>query len=140
MILFGLSSLILSIIFFSYYKSDNFNIIQESIFIHHVPISTNLVYTHTKNNYYLINQNVAQYSSYIVTEKSNVGTIYKMIVHIKLNTKKIKDYGTKSNFNCVVKFKISEKYNYIALEVFEEHRFATKNNRKFLFLFLLKIH
>jgi hypothetical protein len=103
MILFGVSCLILSMIFLSYYKSDNLKIIQESIFIHHVQNSRNSVYTYTKNNHFLINQNVAQYSSYIVTEKSNVGTIYKIIVHIKLNTKKVINYGSISDFNCIVK-------------------------------------
>jgi hypothetical protein len=39
-----------------------------------------------------------------------------------------------------VKFKISEKYNYIDLKVFEEHKFDTPYNRKVSFIFDPNIH
>ena len=51
----------------------------------------------TNNHKYLINANVAQYSSYIITEADDIKkkTVLKIITHVKLNNNKIKNYGNK---------------------------------------------
>ena len=87
-ILLGIVSLVTSLVLLYNYNSDTFQIIPESIINRNISKSKCIA-----NNNYLINQHVAQYSSYIVTENSNETANLKIIVHIKLNTKKIKKYG-----------------------------------------------
>ena len=90
----------------------------------------------TNNHKYLINANVAQYSSYIITEADDIKkkTVLKIITHVKLNNNKIKNYGNKSNFKCIVKLLFNSVVRHVELEAFEENKFATSLNRKFVFL------
>lgn len=60
--------------------------------------------SYSSNYAYLINNNVAQYSSYIIIDNNKENRIYRIEALIKINYKYIRDDGEKENFSCLIKF------------------------------------
>ena len=60
---------------------------------------------YNQNYEYLVNNNLAQYSSYIIIDKNDQNdTIYTIEVFVQLNVKRVKKYGSMDNFTFVIKF------------------------------------
>ena len=76
---------------------------------------------------YLINNNVAQYSTYIIVDRDDASNIeYRIEAYITLNKKYIKDFGEKENFKCLVKLEAIE-------EVIEIEAIDSIKNSKMLY-------
>jgi hypothetical protein len=78
-----------------------------------------------KNNIYIINNNVAQYSTFIVIDQDDMNKIeYRIEAYIYLNYRYIERFGPKENFLCMVKFldKIKNIEKTIEIESSESDR------------------
>ena len=86
------------------------------------------------NNYYVTNNNIAQYSSYIIIDNDNTDTEYRVEVIIEYNVKYIKDFGIDNNFVCILKYYISKsKVEIIELHPVDSVKINVWENRKFIF-------
>ena len=84
------------------------------------------------NYQYMINNNLAQYSSYVIIDKdSRNKTIYTIEGFVQLNLKYVKKFGTKKDFLCLVKF-LNNINETIELEVTHWPKFKWDYNRKII--------
>ena len=96
------------------------------------------------NNNFMINNNIAQYSSYIIIDKDkSKNTICTIETFIQLDHRYLNNYGEKENFKCLLK--IVENVNnsiveeeVIELEVSESPKFNWNFNKKLIFNFNLE--
>ena len=95
---------------------------------------------YSRNYEYVINNNIAQYSSYVVIdEDENNNKFYKIEALIKFNyitlIQSIKEFGSKENFTCLVKL-LSEKNmeEVIEIEAVEMPKFGTDFAAKLIFI------
>ena len=80
----------------------------------------------TRNHRFLINNNVAQYSSYIIVDRDiEDKTEYRIEVYVLLNQRYTRNLISKEKFKCVVKFNIPELADIIEIESIE----SSKNSR-----------
>ena len=95
---------IISIIRFCYYYED-FKIITFALDNVSESNITGYINQYTMNNFYIINNNIAQYSSYIIVEDGDQknNTIYRIETLVQLNFRQIKNYGNKENYLCLIK-------------------------------------
>jgi hypothetical protein len=88
------------------------------------------------NKEYLINNNLAQFSSYIIIDGKRE-TMYRIEALVQFNFKYIKDFGPKNNFKCVLKLvqykngNLSEEV--LEIESTESPKFYWKLNKKLIF-------
>jgi hypothetical protein len=95
---------------------------------------------YTLNNFYMINNNIAQYSSYIIVEDEDQknNSIYRIETLVQYNFRHIKNYGVKENYLCLVKSMHTNKN--IELDVHEFPRMVWPYyNRKIVFSMDLNI-
>jgi hypothetical protein len=86
------------------------------------------------NKIFLINNNLAQFSSYLIIDEESINTnIYKIEVFIHLNYKYIADFGPKENFKCLVKIEGNtyKQVEIIELDIIDAPKLFWKNNKKF---------
>ena len=100
----------------------------------------NLRRSYPNNNHYVTNNNIALYSSYIIVKGVNKQEIkYTIETIIEHNWKNIKNFGTKDNFTCLVKYLDNDNnYEVIELQPYDTARINSYNqNRKLYFEFSL---
>ena len=93
------------------------------------------------NKRFMINKNIAQYSSYlIIDEESLKVNSYKIEAFIHLNHKYIHSFGGKENFKCLAKIEdtINRKEEILELEAVDAPDVFWKNNRKLVFILNLE--
>ena len=98
----------------------------------------NFEVNYSHDNYkYIINNNVGQYSSYIVVDDKSIEyekTIQTIIVLLKLNYENVKNFGPKENFICLLNFVSTEnEKRMFEIEVFEMPLMLNKYSVKFIF-------
>ena len=89
-----------------------------------------------KNRYYFDNNNVVQYSSYIIKDKDqHYNSIYKIEAIIELSYIYVTDFGSKENFKCIVKsFKNKTNIEIVELEAIDSAEINLyKENKKLVF-------
>ena len=82
------------------------------------------------NNEYVINNNIAQYSSYIIVSKDE--ETYRVETLVKLNNKRVENFGGKENFTCFLK-RIDNSEIIANLEAYDSPKFTSNSNKKLLF-------
>ena len=92
----------------------------------------------TTNKEYVINNNLAQFSSYIIIDGKKDG-IYRIETLVQFNFKYIKEFGPKENFKCVLKL-VKYKNGNLSEEVIEikpteSPKFFWNVNKKLIFYF-----
>ena len=87
---------------------------------------------YAENHAYLINNNLAQYSSYIMIEKDELNkTTSKIESFVMLNYKYIKYFGGKENFTCVIKLISTDEI--IELEASDSQNLSNNASKKLIF-------
>ena len=72
---------------------------------------------YSPNYKYMVNNNIAQYSSYIIIGEDDLNNLtYRVVTFIHYNFKNVKDFGKKENFLCLLKSTTNEKI--IEIEAF----------------------
>jgi hypothetical protein len=90
------------------------------------------------NNHYVINNNLAQYSAYLIVNQNNV-TI-EAFVHLNRKYVNYEHFGSKENFTCVLKLQNGERNeDFIELEAIESPKFYWIKNKKLIFNLDLKL-
>ena len=91
-----------------------------------------------ENNKYIINNKVAQYSTFIVVDQDDLNKIeYRIEAYIYLNYRYVERFGPKENFLCLIKFinKINNSEKIIEIESSESFRNSKMiYNKKVFFL------
>ena len=90
------------------------------------------------NNHYMINNNLAQYSAYVIVYQNNI-TIEAFVY---LNPKYVKYFGDKENFTCVLKLlSCDDRKNdaIIELEAVDSPKFFWNRSKKLIFNLDLKL-
>ena len=87
---------------------------------------------YSENYEFVINNNIAQYSSYIIKDKDRYGDVqYRIEVFVVLNNVLEINYGDRENFKCILK--ISQ--NVVELDVIDMPKlFRNKESKKFVFI------
>ena len=88
-----------------------------------------------ENNKFLINNNLAQYSSYIIIDKEYNETRYRIEAFVQFNDNYVKYFGSKENFSCVIKL----RREIIEVAANDSPRFYWENDNKKL-IFNLNSH
>ena len=91
---------------------------------------------YSKNYEFVINNNIAQYSSYIIVDRddTNYEKSYRIEALVKYNTNIVKDFGGKINFTCLVQlFSTDGNEEIIELEAFEMPLLIGKLSAKLIF-------
>jgi hypothetical protein len=114
-----------------------FSIVIATIYYLNINLSNNKISRLINKNYYLkisenyvyiINNNIAQYSSYIIIDRTKIPN-YRIEAFIKLNYKYVLDYGDLNNFICLIKF--SNKI--IKLDTVDSPKITAKSVRKLVY-------
>ena len=130
---------IASLTYFYYVLISNHSISNISPYFYYQKSKKQLEYTPNKE--YLINNNLAQYSSYIIIDKdeNKKNTLYRIEALVQFNYKYIKNFGSKDNFKCVLKLikfingNMTEEF--LEIEASESPKFYWNSNKKFIFQF-----
>jgi hypothetical protein len=110
------------------YKKD----LTQSNFKEIVNLTVDLPDKYAINNHYVINNNLAQYSAYLIVDQNNV-TI-EAFVHFNRKFMDYEHFGRKENFTCVLKLKTwEEKEDFIELEAVDSPKFYWNKNKKLIF-------
>ena len=100
--------------------------------------NSNLRYIYSKNNQFIINNNLAQYSSYLIVDQNNV-TI-EAYVHYNERYLKNTEFGGKENFTCVLRFLLNNNDDAIfELKAVDSPRFLWNFNKKLIYNLDLKL-
>ena len=92
------------------------------------------------NNKYLINNNVAQYSSFLVIDQDDsIKTEYRIEAYINLNYKYVERFGPKENFICLIKFIDNLKMTEKIIEVESTESFRNSKEIYFKKVFFLNM-
>ena len=110
-------------------------------------ISNNLTKSSKKyalNREFLINNNLAQYSSYLIVDQDELTqkTIYRIEAIVHFNYKYIKDFGGKENFTCVLKLLghgNRQEDIVIELEATDSPKLYWNDNKKLIYNFDLDL-
>ena len=89
-----------------------------------------------KNRYYFVNNNVVQYSSYIVIDEDHQKNVkYQIESIIELSYINVTDFGSKENFTCILKsFKNQHNIEIIELKAIDSVEINRhKKNKKLIF-------
>ena len=92
-----------------------------------------------ENHKFLINNNVAQYSSYIIQD-SAIQDVNKIEAIVHFTHRHVKDFGSKENFTCILKV-LSDDENadqIMELDAFESPKFYWRDNKKLIYNLNLK--
>jgi hypothetical protein len=84
------------------------------------------------NNHYVINNNLAQYSAYLIVNQNNV----TIEAFVQYNHKYVnyEHFGSKENFTCVLKLQNGEgNEDFIELETVDSPKFFKPKNKKLIF-------
>ena len=92
------------------------------------------------NREFLINNNLAQYSSYLIVDQDELTQkkIYRIEAIVHFNYKYIKDFGGKENFTCVLKLLAHDTRQediVIELEATDSPKFYWNENKKLIYNF-----
>jgi hypothetical protein len=94
-----------------------------------------------KNRYYFLNNNIFQYSSYIIIDKDEQNQItYRIEAIIEHSYLYISDFGSKENYKCLAKsFQTNQIIEIIELDAIDSVEINLyKENRKLIFSFKLE--
>ena len=144
-LLFFLSLII--VILCIYYYTESMSSISIQIYFNSFnqkDINNNISYKYTLNRNFMINNNLAQYSSYLIVDQDEnlKRSIYRIESIIQLNYKYINYFGEKENFTCVLKLlPCAERTEdvYVELDAFDSPKFYWDNNKKLIYNLDLKI-
>ena len=95
------------------------------------------------NNFYVTNNNIALYSSYIIIDNDDESKVsYRIQAIVEQNGKYVKQMVSKENITCVLKYLRDEKTSEIieinAVDVAKLDNYHVRFNRKFYFEFKLE--
>ena len=88
------------------------------------------------NKRFLINNNLAQFSSYLIVDESSIKmNSYKIEVFVHLNFKFVRDFDEMDNFKCLVKIEetANDEMQIIELDTIDAPELFWKNNKKLVF-------
>jgi hypothetical protein len=107
------------------------NLLTNELSIRHINNTIN----YSQNYKYVVNNNIAQYSSYILIDEDefNRNLTYTIVVLVQYNFENVKDFGTKENFSCLIRSITDDKI--MEIEAFHKPLMYDKEAGKLVFKF-----